>query len=47
MSCINAGVPLEVWTVDSSDAITQLDPYISGITSNSLIAGEVLIKSSI
>ena len=41
-SCIENNLPLEVWTVNSEDIITNLDPYISGVTSDSLIAGEVM-----
>ena len=43
--CRNAGLPLEVWTVDSESAITSMNPYVSGITSNSLIAGKVLLQA--
>ena len=38
----NAGISVEVWTVDSSNSIVGLNKYITGVTSNSLIAGEVL-----
>lgn len=44
---VNADIPLEVWTVDTEAEITALDPYISGITSDSLIAGTVLYKANI
>lgn len=40
--CKNANVPLEVWTVNSASVIENLDPYISGVTSDNLIAGKVL-----
>lgn len=33
--CREAGIPLEVWTVDSPDVIRTLDPYITGVTTNS------------
>ena len=40
--CRENGIPLEVWTIDSADEILALDPYISGVTSNSLIASDIL-----
>lgn len=40
--CMDAGVPLEVWTIDDEDEILALDPYVNGITSDNLIAGKVL-----
>lgn len=45
--CVSAGVPLEVWTVNSEEDILALDPYITGVTSDSLVAGEVLMNSVI
>ena len=35
-------IPLEVWTVDSGAVIAGLDKYVSGFTSNSLNAQDVL-----
>lgn len=46
-SCIDANVPLEVWTVDDAATILSMSPYITGVTSNSLIAGKVLYSNSI
>lgn len=46
-SCIDANVPLEVWTVDDAATILSMSPYITGVTSNSLIAGKVLFNNSI
>lgn len=43
--CEENGLPLEVWTIDSADAILALDPYISGVTSNCLIAEDILAKA--
>ncbi len=40
--CVKSRVPLEVWTVDDEQKILNLDPYISGVTSNKLVAGKVL-----
>lgn len=37
--CKNAGFALEVWTVDKSDTLLALDEYVSGVTSNWLVAG--------
>lgn len=43
--CINADIPLEVWTVDIPADIEALNPYISGITSNVYHAGNVMFDS--
>ena len=40
--CQAAGIPLEVWTVNSDAVIRALPPYISGVTSDCLHAGRVL-----
>jgi len=45
--CINGDLPMEVWTVDSEATIRGLNPYISGVTSNSLIDGKVLYEANI
>lgn len=45
--CINGDLPMEVWTVDSVDRILTMNPYITGVTSNSLIAGKVLYEANI
>ena len=37
-----AGIPLEVWTVDSEQTIMAMNPYISGVTSNSVVASDFL-----
>ena len=42
--CINANIPLEVWTVNIERDIGALDTYISGVTSDNLIAGKVFLK---
>ncbi len=34
--CKRYGIPLEVWTVNSEEDIINLDPYISGVTTDSL-----------
>ena len=45
-TCKAAHVPMEVWTIDSADTIKGLDPYITGVTSNYLIAGKVLYEGA-
>lgn len=37
-----ADIPIETWTIDSADIMLGLNKYVSGITSNNLIAGKVL-----
>lgn len=45
--CAAADIPVEVWTVNSETTIQALNPYVSGVTSDSLIAGAVLYAASI
>lgn len=45
--CITAGLPMEVYTLDNTSYITALDSYVSGVTSNSLIAGKILYNANI
>lgn len=40
--CKTAGIPLEVWTVNSEADALALDPYISGVSSDYILAGELL-----
>ena len=40
--CSTQKLPLEVWTVNDSTWIENMNPYISGVTSDSLVAGEIL-----
>ena len=42
-----AGIPMEIWTVDTASSITGMNPYITGVTSNKLIAGKVLYDANI
>lgn len=44
--CSAADIPLEVWTVDSESTIQNLDPYVSGVTSDNLIAAKVLYDAN-
>ena len=45
--CQTAKVPLEVWTVDSESGITALDGYITGVTSDNLVAEKILYDANI
>ena len=45
--CINAGLPLEVWTVNSESSVKNLDPYVSGVTSDNVHAGKSLFKANL
>lgn len=40
--CRQADIPLEVWTVNTENAIKSLPSYITGVTSDSVHAGRVL-----
>ena len=42
--CINNKIPVEIWVADDIQTMLDLDPYITGIESNKLIAQEVLYK---
>lgn len=44
--CIENNIPLEIWTVNSESVITGMNPYITGVTSDNLIAGKVLYEAS-
>ena len=41
-SYATANIPIEIWTVDSEDYISSMNRYISGVTSNKIIAGKAL-----
>ena len=45
--CSAALIPLEVWTVNDENTIKTMDPYVSGVTSDSLLAGRVLYAANI
>ena len=38
----NAGLPLEVWTVNEPEWFLKMDPYITGTTSDRYMAGKIL-----
>lgn len=43
--CEAAGVPLEIWVLDSTSEILALPSYISGVTSNKVHAGRVISEA--
>ena len=45
--CIAGGLPMEVWTIDTASTIENANPYITGFTSDNLIAGQVLYEANI
>lgn len=45
--CADADIPLEVWTVNSEAAILALDAYVSGFTSDNIVASHVMYESNI
>lgn len=40
--CIENDLPLEIWTVNSQSVVEGMNNYITGITSDNLIAGKIL-----
>jgi glycerophosphoryl diester phosphodiesterase len=42
--CANAGIPLEVWTINDETALKNLDVYVSGYSSDNLVASKVWYK---
>lgn len=42
--CKAASIPMEVWTINDIDVIKALDPYITGVTSDSRHAGKILYE---
>lgn len=46
-SCISNGLPLEVWTVNTEDEIKGMPAYVSGVTSDNIVAGKVLYENSL
>lgn len=41
-----AGIPMEAWTINNASVMLGLDKYVSGITSDNLIAGKVLYENA-
>lgn len=46
-SCISNGLPLEVWTINTEGEIISMPSYVSGVTSDNLIAGEILYEAAL
>jgi hypothetical protein len=44
---IDAGIPVELWTVNEAKYITGSNAYVTGFTSDNLIAGRVLYNANI
>lgn len=42
--CISSGFPMEVWTVDDESIIKNMNPYVSGFTSNYIHSGSLLMS---
>lgn len=45
--CVSADIPLEVWTVNSAATVSSLDRYVSGFTSDNIIAGQALTNANL
>ena len=45
--CIDADIPLEIWTVNSAATIAALPSYVTGVTSDSQLAGKVLYQANV
>lgn len=45
--CSDADIPLEVWTVNDKTALLNLDAYVSGFTSDNLVAGALFYDNTI
>lgn len=46
-NCISKGFPLEIWTVNTEEEIKNMPDYVSGVTSDNLIAGKVLYEDGL
>ena len=44
---IASGIPVEVWTIDSDDIVANLNPYISGVTTNKVRVDKVLYEKGL
>lgn len=47
MLAMENGLPLETWTVDNTNEIKNRPKYISGYTSNKLLATDTLVKTAV
>lgn len=44
--CKENNLPLEIWCVNDKDVIKNMDDYITGVTSDNLMAGKILCNKS-
>lgn len=45
--CRKAKLPLEIWTINKEWQMEDMDPYITGVTSNCLVYGQYLYEKAI
>lgn len=45
-ACVTAKIPLELWTINSEQTIVNMSPYVTGVTSDMVHAGQVLFDSA-
>ena len=45
--CMAQDIPLEIWTRNTAEQIVNMEPYVTGITSDSLVAGKVRYDAAI
>lgn len=45
--CVDNDLPLEVWTVNTESEILNMPAYVSGVTSDNLIAGKLLYENAL
>ena len=45
--CRNSNFPMEIWTIDNENTILNMNPYITGVTSDSLKADLILYNANI
>ncbi|MBO4962263.1 MAG: InlB B-repeat-containing protein, partial [Clostridia bacterium] len=43
--CKSMGIPLEVWTIDNVANFDSIDPYVTGVSSNWIVAGKYLSEN--
>lgn len=43
--CINANLPLEVWSINDEELVKSMPHYISGVTTDDIIAGKILYEN--
>ena len=44
--CRKAGIPLELWTINKEETFAEINPYVTGVTSDSLRYGQYLFNTS-